>query len=173
MNDSYLGQIMLFAGNFAPVGWALCNGQLLPISQNQALFAVIGTMYGGDGVSNFALPDLRGRAPICFGQGPALQNYEVGEKGGAETVALTAAQMPAHSHTVSFGCDTNPGGSVSSPQNAYLCAQDPGIYSSTTNAPMGPGACQPAGGSQGHENRAPYLAMNYVIALQGVFPSRG
>src|SRR4051794_35308780 len=121
MNDSYLGQIMLFAGNFAPVGWALCNGQLLPINQNQALFAVIGTMYGGDGVSNFALPDLRGRAPICFGQGPNLQNYNPGDKGGDETVTLSATQMPAHSHAVSFGCDTNQGGGVSSPQNAYLC----------------------------------------------------
>ena len=107
MNDSYLGQIMLFAGNFAPVGWALCNGQLLPINQNQALFAVIGTMYGGDGVSNFALPDLRGRAPICFGQGPTLQDYNVGDKGGVESVALNATQMPAHTHAFGLGCDTN------------------------------------------------------------------
>ncbi len=172
MNDSYLGQIMLFAGNFAPVGWALCNGQLLPINQNQALFAVIGTMYGGDGVSNFALPDLRGRAPICFGQGPTLQDYNVGDKGGVESVALNATQMPAHTHAFGLGCDTNGGGTVSSPANAYLCAQDPGIYSSTSNAQMSTGTCQPAGGSQAHENRAPYLALTYVIATQGMFPSR-
>jgi microcystin-dependent protein len=172
MNESYLGQIMLFAGNFAPVGWAFCNGQLMPINQNQALFAIIGTIYGGDGVTNFALPDLRGRAPIHFGQGQGLQNYDLGEKGGTETVTLNSSEMPAHTHAFGLGCDTNPGGTVSSPANAYLCAQDPGIYSSTSNAQMSTGVCQPAGGNQPHENRAPFLAMNYVIATQGIFPSR-
>lgn len=162
---------MLFAGNFAPVGWALCNGQLLPISQNAALFSLLGTTYGGDGQSTFGLPDLRGRAPIHVGQGPNLQNYIWGQKGGVEEVTLLSSEMPAHIHSFGQACSTDAGGQES-PVNTYLGPQSPGVYSSSSNAQMGGGTSSVAGGSQPHENRAPYLAMNYCIALTGIFPTR-
>jgi microcystin-dependent protein len=171
MNESYLGQIMLFAGNFAPVGWALCNGQLLPISQNSALFSILGTTYGGDGRTTFGLPDLRGRAPIHFGQGPNLQNYDLGETGGVEAVNLTSNEMPAHIHGFGQACSTDPGG-AETPANNFLGSQSPGVYASSSNAQMGAGSSSAAGGNQPHENRAPFLAMNYCIALTGIFPSR-
>ena len=163
---------MLFAGNFAPAGWAFCNGQLLPISQNSALFSLLGTTYGGDGVTTFALPDLRGRAPIHFGQAPGLQTYNMGAKGGVETVTLAASEMPAHAHAFGQTCSSDPGGEES-PVNHYLGIQSPGVYASTSNAQMGAGTSSTSGGSQAHENLAPYLVMNYVIALQGIYPSRG
>ncbi len=162
---------MLFAGNYAPAGWALCNGQLLPIQQNAALFSLIGTTYGGDGQSTFGLPDLRGRAPIHVGQGPGLQNYVWGQKGGVEAVTLTSPEMPAHIHGFGQACSSDPGGEES-PANNYLGSQSPGIYSATSNAQMGAGTSSTAGGNQAHENRAPYLAINYCIALTGLFPSR-
>jgi microcystin-dependent protein len=162
---------MLFAGNFAPVGWAFCNGQLLPINQNQALFAILGVTYGGDGRTTFGLPDLRGRAPIHFGQGTDLQNYTLGQSGGVETVTLLTTQMPTHTHSFGQNCSTDPGGE-SSPVNNFLGPVDPGIYSTTTNAQMAAGNSSTAGGSQPHENRAPFLAMNYCIAITGIFPTR-
>lgn len=162
---------MLFAGNFAPVGWALCNGQLLPISQNAALYTLLGTTYGGDGQTTFGLPDLRGRAPIHVGQGPNLQSYVWGQKGGLEEVTLNSSEMPAHIHGFGQNCSTNPGGE-SSPANNFLGPVDPGNYSSSQNAQMGAGTSSIAGGSQAHENRAPYLAMNYCIALTGIYPTR-
>jgi microcystin-dependent protein len=169
MNESYLGQIMLFAGNFAPVGWAFCNGQLLPINQYQALFSLLGVTYGGDGITTFGVPDLRGRAPIHFGQGTNVQNYPLGAKGGVEEVALLTTQMPAHTHGFGQNCSNAPGGE-SSPANNYLGPVDPGIYSTTQNAQMGAGTSSIAGGSQPHENRAPFLALNYVIAVEGIYP---
>jgi microcystin-dependent protein len=171
MNESYIGQIMLFAGNFAPVGWALCNGQLLPVNQNQALFAVIGNRFGGDGVTQFALPDLRGRAPIHFGQGPNLQNYNFAQSGGVETVTLDATQMPAHNHSFGQACSNDSGGEEN-PANNYLGSVSPGIYSKTSNAQLGGGNSSTAGGSLPHENRAPFLAMSYCIATMGIFPTR-
>jgi microcystin-dependent protein len=171
MNESYIGQIMLFAGNYAPAGWALCNGQLLPIQQNAALFSLIGVTYGGDGQTTFGLPDLRGRAPIHVGQGPGLQNYVWGQKGGVEEVTLSSPEMPAHIHGFGQACSTGAGGEES-PANNYLGVQSPGIYASSQNAQMGAGTSSAAGGNQAHENRAPYLAMNYCIALTGIYPSR-
>jgi microcystin-dependent protein len=173
MNEAYLGQIMLFAGNFAPVGWAFCNGQLLPISQNTALYSLLGTTYGGDGKTTFALPDLRGRAPIHFGKGSNLADYQLGESGGEENVTLIASEMPAHIHAFGENCNSETAAAQASPVNGYLCATDGTLtYASNANAQMGAGTSSAAGGSQPHENRAPFLAMNYVIALQGIYPSR-
>jgi microcystin-dependent protein len=167
--DPFVGEIMLFAGNYAPRGWALCNGQLLPINQNQALFALLGTTYGGNGVTTFALPDLRGRVPMHAGQGPGLSNRLLGEQAGAETHTLTVAEMPAHSHAASAragnGTSASPGG--------LLPARDPAgtpHYGSGPDTTLAPEAIGVAGGSQPHENMQPYLVINYCIALQGVFP---
>ncbi len=157
--EPFIGMIMLFAGNFAPKGWAFCNGQLLSIAQNSALFSILGTTYGGDGKTTFALPDLRGRAPIHWGQGPGLRNYQLGEHGGAETVSLTAANLPPHTHALSFGPD--PAGDPSD-----------GVVASATQEKVHAGATQPAGGGQPIENRPPYVAVTYIIALEGIYPSR-
>lgn len=171
--DPILGQIILFAGNYAPSGWAFCNGQLLPIQQNTALFSLLGTTYGGDGRTTFALPDLRGRAPIHFGQGVGLTNYNLGETGGAETVTLTQAEMPAHSHGFAPGCNSQASPTQPSPANGYVCAsQIDNLYASTADAQMGAGNSQVVGGNTAHENRSPFLALNYIIALEGVWPSR-
>jgi microcystin-dependent protein len=171
MSEPFIGQITIFAGNFAPRGWAFCHGQLLPIAQNTALFSLLGTIYGGDGRTTFALPDLRGRAPIHFGQGPGLSNYNLGELGGVESVTLLAAQMPVHTHTL-VGANvpannTAPGGQLMAEtrEDAYAGAAQP--------VAMDPSAVGAAGGSQPHENRPPYLAINYIIALVGIYPSRG
>lgn len=166
--DPYLGEIRLFAGNFAPTGWALCNGQLLAISQYTALFSLLGTFYGGNGTSNFALPDLRGRAPMHYDQGPGLSPHVIGEVGGSESVTLTQLEIPPHTHALgaaaSVGTIASPAAAVpaaSSERNfGYAAAAD------TTMAPVG------GSGSQAHENRQPFLALNYIIALQGIFPPR-
>ena len=170
--DPILGQIIIFAGSYAPNGWAFCNGQLLPISGNEALFSVIGVTYGGDGVRTFALPDLQGRAPIHFGNGLGLSAYPLGAKGGTENVVLLTNQMPAHAHAFGQACNNEVGASQLSPANGYLGAQDTPAYASTANAQMGSCMSQPQGGNMPHENRPPFLAMNYIIALQGVYPSR-
>jgi microcystin-dependent protein len=184
-----LAMIFLFASNFAPQGYALCNGQILAISTNTALFSLIGTFYGGNGQNNFALPDLRGRAPIHTGgnsgQGPGLSAYVLGQFGGVENVTLTQSQMPVHNHTFiankSAGTSAVPvsgttylsaGPSTGSGPNAAELK----TYTTDTNegnvVPLIPGAISTVGGSQPHTNIQPYLAVNYVIALQGVFPSR-
>ncbi|MGH6853482.1 MAG: phage tail protein [Methylocella sp.] len=176
----FLGQIMLVGFNFAPTGWAMCNGQLLSISQNTALFSLLGTTYGGDGVQNFALPDLRGRVAVGMGQGPGLSNYVQGQATGSETVALTVNQMPAHSHLVGANAAN---ATVASPRGADLAQSlEPSgrgtpvnTYSTppmTAPVTLDPATVQPSGGSQPHSNIQPVLAMNYIIALQGVFPSR-
>jgi microcystin-dependent protein len=167
----YIGEIVIVAFNFAPAGWASCNGQLLPISENDALFALIGTTYGGDGQNTFALPDLRGRVPIHQGQGPGLNSYILGETGGAETVTLTLNQMPSHEHTIfgqsALGTTSVPTGSVWASQSRL------NVYSSANpDTPMNSGSVSTVGGNQPHDNRSPYLALNYVISLFGVFPSR-
>lgn len=173
-SDPYLGQISMFAGNFAPRGWAFCDGQLLPISQNQALFSLLGTTYGGDGVTTFALPDLRGRAPIHAGNGPGLSNYPLGQRGGLEQVTLAISQLPNHAHTAQVNA-TSPvgrGQGSDTPVNNFWA--EGGSYSATSNATMSANAVtvQPTGGNQPHENRQPYATINYIIALQGTFPSR-
>ena len=193
--DPFLGQIMMFGGNFAPRGWAYCEGQLLAISQNQALFSILGTTYGGDGRTTFGLPDLRGRTPVHTGTGPGLSTYSLGERGGAETVSLTQSQMPAHTHVATaqtvtqiavsskdatsaapaageaLAAVSSERGKVSNAEiyntetpNTVLSAKTAASTTTITNLPTG--------GSQPHPNMQPYLAVHYIIALQGLFPSR-
>ena len=171
--EPLLGEIKLFAGNFAPRGWAFCEGQLLPISQNTALFSILGTTYGGDGRTTFALPDLRGRAPIHPGTGPGLSAYNLGETGGAETVALTAQQLPPHNHSLNANTQN---GNTSDPPGAAL-ADTKGtdrdyMKSGEVNTQMSANSIGVTGGGQPHENRQPYLAINFIIALEGIYPSR-
>lgn len=165
MAQPYVGEIRMFAGNFAPAGWMFCEGQLLPISENETLFNLIGTTYGGDGQSTFALPDLRGRLPIHQGDG-----FILAESGGVEEVTLTASQIPAHSHpllgTTSLASDFNPGGKV--------FAQTQTVDAYVTSPPFVPLAAQSVsltGGSQPHTNFQPYLCVNFIISLFGIFPS--
>jgi microcystin-dependent protein len=177
----YIGELMIFAGNFPPRGWAQCNGQLLAISQNTALFSILGTTYGGNGTSNFALPDLRSRATIGEGQGPGLSPYTLGETAGTEIHTLTTTEMPAHTHAVNAVNNGNSGG-TNVPGNTVLLgagyaveANNPAVPIYSTDAPsqlMSPQAVGVAGGNQPHENRMPFLALNWCIALIGVFPSR-
>jgi len=166
--DPFIAQITLFAGNFAPRGWAFCAGQILPIAQNTALFSLLGTTYGGNGQTTFALPDLRGRVPVGTGQGPGLSNVDLGETGGSESVTLTQSQMPAHSHlagvTQAAQAASRPANKVPSAGGAYADASD----GSTFN----PAHIQNSGGGQPIPIRPPYLGLNYIIALQGIFPSR-
>jgi microcystin-dependent protein len=170
--DPFVAEIRIFPFNFPPKGWAWCNGQLLPLSQNTALFSLLGTTYGGDGKSNFALPDLEGRAPMHPGQGPGLSLHDLGESGGAETVTLLQSEMPLHSHparadTVDVG-DTN----IPSPNAVFAQSGGGTLYQTTSNAQLAPEALTPAGGDQPHDNMQPYLTLNFNIALQGVFPPR-
>lgn len=168
--DPFLGEIRIFAGNFAPQGWAFCDGQLLAISQNQALFSLLGTTYGGDGQTTFALPDLRGRVPMNAGSGPGLTPRSLGQTGGQEQVTLNVSQIPAHTHQArasSEAPDTN------SPEDA-VPAQKARTYLYNTgdsDVNMGTTAISSTGGSQAHDNMQPYLCLNYIIALQGLYPS--
>jgi microcystin-dependent protein len=178
MTSPYIGEIRMFGGNFAPSQNALCQGQLVGISQNQALFALLGTYYGGNGVQTFGLPDFRGRIPINQGQGNGLSNYAIGQTGGSEYATLLPTQMPSHSHTMgasSAGATINtPAGNVPSslvsPFTGFWVA--PG---NITGSPIGMNAAAltQTGGSQPHENRMPILAITFIIALSGIFPSRG
>ena len=175
MSNPFLAEIRIFTGNFAPKGWALCDGQLMSISQNTALFSLLGTTYGGDGKSNFALPNLQGSAPLQQGQGPGLSLYDLGQVGGEQTVTLLQSEMPSHSHTVlagnTPGTNINPSdetwgeGSVSRGQHLYT--QD-----TTQNTTMSQQAFSIAGGNLPHNNMPPFLALTFIIALQGVYPAR-
>jgi len=171
MSEPLVGEIRMFGFGFAPQGWALCNGQLLPINQNQALFSLLGTTYGGDGKTTFALPDLRSRVPVGQGQGPGLSSYTEGQAGGAETVTLAAAQMPGHTHPVkasSSAADSD------QPQGRALARSASHIYTAKpdTSTVMNADMLGDTGGSQPHDNIQPYLAVNFCIALAGIFPSR-
>ncbi len=171
MSEPFIAEVRLFAGTFAPRGWADCNGQLLPINQNQALFALLGTTYGGDGRVTFALPNLQGRAAIHAGQGPGLTNRNLGETGGAATSTLTTAQIPAHHHALR---GTSPA-TTGTPGPTVALAETSGgakVYRPAGNLVAMGAPLANAGGGQPHENRQPYLGMRYIIALQGVFPSR-
>ena len=173
----------MFGGNFAPRGWARCQGQLLSIANNQALFSILGTTYGGDGRTTFGLPDLRGRVPMSDGGGPGLSNHSIGQKGGTETNTLTVAQTPSHNHTASLNVNSS-GGNNDNPSGNYLASNSEGIkhYSDSPDSPPpgDPAATANAGsinvgnsgGSQPHTNMQPFLAVNFVIALEGTFPSR-
>lgn len=172
MADPFVAEIRIFPFNFAPKGWAWCDGQLLPLSQNTALFSLLGTTYGGDGKSNFALPDLEGRAPMHPGQGPGLSLHDLGETGGSETVTLLESEIPAHAHAVA----ASEGDGLERVPTAQMLATGIGI--SLYNAPgalamLAPEALAPAGGDQPHNNMQPYLTFYFNIALQGVFPPRG
>ena len=167
--EGYLAEIRMFAGNFAPRGWAFCQGQLLSIAQNTALFSLLGTTYGGNGQTTFALPDLRGRVPVGTGQGPGLPTMTLGEVGGEPTHTLIQQEMPAHGHQVAATSDDatkkNPIGSVPA-------ATGGSAYANAGNGNMLANMISPAGGSQPHNNMQPYLGMNYIICMFGIFPSR-
>ncbi|MDQ3927758.1 MAG: tail fiber protein [Chloroflexota bacterium] len=166
-----MGEIALFPYNFAPLGWALCNGQLLSISTNTALFSLLGTTYGGNGQTTFALPDLRGRVPMSSGQGPGLSNYQLGQTGGSESVTLIQSQMPAHTHSVSAATGAGTSASPDGKVWAASSARD-NLYAVTPNTTMAAQAVGAAGGNQPHDNTQPYLTLNYCIALEGIYPSR-
>jgi microcystin-dependent protein len=172
MADPFVAEIRIFPFNFAPKGWAWCNGQLLPLSQNTALFSLLGTTYGGDGKSTFALPNLEGSAPMHPGQGPGLSLHDLGEVGGTEAVTLLISEMPLHTHTV--GAQNNPLSSLASPAGNTLTRPASGNLYTAVNQPanMAFEAISPAGGSLPHNNMQPYLTFYFNIALQGVFPPR-
>lgn len=180
-DDGMIGEIRLFAGNFAPRNWAFCNGQIMSIAQNDALFAIIGTTYGGNGQTTFALPDLQGRVAVGVGQGAGLSEWSLGEQQGTQTNTLTVAQMPAHSHLVMCN-NSSAAGTLNAPTNAYISA---GPEDRTTGAPvntrfatakdgstMGNNSLAAAGGSQPYNNMQPTVVLNYIICLYGIFPSR-
>jgi microcystin-dependent protein len=173
MADPFLAEIRIFPFNFAPKGWAWCDGQIMPISQNTALFSLLGTTYGGDGKTTFALPDIRGSAVMHPDQGPGLSLHDLGERRGSETVTLLTAEMPAHAHTLRGASAV--GDSPQPSANSLARAGSTNIYQTTTNAnlvAMAPEALPPAGGDQPHNNMQPYLTLYFCIALQGVFPMR-
>jgi microcystin-dependent protein len=190
MADPFLGMIITVPYNFAPQGWAFCNGQILPISQNTALFALIGTTFGGDGVTTFALPDLRGRVPVSSGQGPGLSVYDLGEIGGTENVTLTTSQMPPHNHVITLNNLTatanarNTAGNSQSPAGNLPAVEAAGVTATYSNAPanatMAAGAVTVTGTATASVSGSglplqilsPFLTVNYCIALQGIFPSR-
>ena len=170
MSDQYLGEIRMVGFNFAPYGWALCNGQLLAISQNTALFSLIGTYYGGDGVTTFALPNLQSRVPIHQGQGLGLSPYNIGQIGGTENVTLSTQQMPQHNHTIGSAATAG----SNKPANNYPADSAGGnAYSQgPATGTLNPSAVSFQGNSQPHANLQPYLCITFVIALQGIYPSR-
>ncbi|WP_395376851.1 phage tail protein [Marinicella sp. W31] len=174
MSEPFTAEIRIFAGNFAPRGWAFCDGQLLPISQNTALFSLIGTTYGGDGRSTTALPNLQGRSPMHPGRGPGLTSRRLGQRGGVEQVSLSEAQMPSHSHDARAAIQP---ASTSTPNDTTALGRSVGANaynaSPTGLVGMNSGVAQQTGGSQPHNNMQPYLCMYFIIALVGLYPSRG
>ncbi len=172
--DPFLAEIRIYPFNFAPKAWAFCNGQLIPISQNTALFALLGTVFGGDGKSTFALPDLQGNAALHSGQGPGLSPYDPGQIGGSETVTLLQTEIPVHTHLIQANTDfatvQGPG-----PDRSLARSQNGTAYQTNTSqsiVQMNPQSLAPTGGSMPHNNMMPYLTLNFCIALQGVFPPR-
>jgi microcystin-dependent protein len=173
MGEPFVGEIRMFGGSFAPAGWAMCQGQLMPISENDTLFNLIGTTYGGDGQETFGLPDLQGRAPMHAGQGPGItQNYQLGEMAGVESVTLTTNQIPIHNHSLlastDFGQSPQPDGAFFAQPTTgkmYVGAQTPTVNLNTNEL-------SPIGGSQPHENLQPYLCLTFIISLFGVYPSQ-
>ncbi len=173
--DFYLGQIQTFGFNFAPKGWALCNGQIMSIQQNAALFSLLGTTYGGNGTTTFALPDLRGRASLHMGQGPGLSNYAEGEASGSENVTLISSQMPVHNHIMQASKNSTsatPSSHVLAPGVATSDGSPVNAYGTVIDTTLAPNAVGIAGGSQPHNNMQPYLVINWCIALSGIYPSR-
>ncbi|WP_224240286.1 phage tail protein [Hyalangium gracile] len=175
MSEPYIGEIRMFAGNFAPRGWAFCNGQLLSIAQNSALFSLLGTTYGGNGQTTFALPNLQGRVPMHWGTGPGLTPRTLGESSGSESVTLISTQMPAHTHSLhasgTQGDQFTPEGHVPA-MLINSTGQPENAYSATINTTMNAAAIGAAGGNQPHNNMQPYQCVSFIIALQGIYPSR-
>jgi microcystin-dependent protein len=175
MADPFVAEIRIFPFNFAPNGWAWCDGQLLPLSQNTALFSLLGTTYGGNGKSNFALPDLQGNAPMFWGQGPGLSLYDLGQTGGSQTVSLLESEIPSHTHGVMAAAQIATTG-VPSPSVGPARSRGMNLYQANVTqniVQMSPSAIAPAGGNQPHNNMMPFLTFYFCIALQGVFPPRG
>jgi microcystin-dependent protein len=171
MSEPFIAEIRIFAGNFAPRSWAFCDGQLLPVSQNTALFSLIGTTYGGDGRSTMALPNLMGRAPMHPGRGPGLTERRLGERGGVETVTVTEAQMPNHNHN--WRAAEDPADLQAPASNRAMTRSSVNAWTASASlVPLAEQALQNSGGSQPHNNMQPYLVMNFIIALQGLYPSR-
>ena len=173
MADPFVAEIRIFPFNFAPKGWAWCNGQLMPISQNTALFSLLGTTYGGDGKSTFALPNMQGNAPMHPGQGPGLSLHDLGETGGSDTVTLLQSEIPGHSHGLNSSATF--AGSANNPAGDVLAKGATGLLAYAAPGPlvsMSDQALAPVGGNQPHNNMQPYLTLNFNIALQGVFPPR-
>ncbi|MGF6310578.1 microcystin-dependent protein [Bradyrhizobium sp. i1.8.4] len=177
MAEPYVAEIRIFPFNFAPKGWAFCNGQLLPISQNTALFSLLGTTYGGDGKSTFALPNMQGNAPMAPGQGPGLSLYDLGETGGSTSVTLLQTEIPLHNHLVNVGTQDVADVQVPSLTRILGKSKDAFAYVPGSPAPsltqMNAAMIGMTGGSQPHNNMQPYLTLNFCIALEGVFPPRG
>jgi microcystin-dependent protein len=169
MSNPFVAEIRIFTGGFAPKGWALCDGQLMSISQNTALFSLLGTTYGGNGTSNFALPNLQGCAPMQAGQGPGLSLRDLGETAGEQTVTLLQTEMPSHSHQAQGLAS---GANASSPANALWAQTRGDLYADTQNTNMAPLATTISGGNLPHNNMPPFLGLNFIIALQGVYPAR-
>jgi microcystin-dependent protein len=169
MAQPYIGEIRMFAGNFAPAGWFFCDGQLVPISENDALFTLIGTTYGGDGQETFAMPNLQSRIPIHFGAAASGTTYQMGEASGTETVTLTTQQIPVHTHPFLVSGDS---GSTSNAAGAMPATGITVYRPEPASAAMNPGAVTPVGGSQPHENMQPYVGINYIISLFGIFPTQ-
>ncbi|WP_088285697.1 phage tail protein [Ideonella sp. A 288] len=170
--DPFVGEIRIFAGNFAPRGWALCNGQLLPIVQNTALFSLLGTQYGGDGRATFALPDLQARAPIHHGQGPGLSPRTIGESGGEAAVALTTPEMPSHTHGLSAVASPTTGAASAAVALSPMSGGTAAYRLAGKRVAMDVATVGVSGAGAPHENRQPHLVVNFIIALQGVFPPR-
>lgn len=173
MSEPFVGEIRMFAGNFAPRGWAFCDGQLLAVSQNDALFSLLGTIYGGDGRTTFGLPDMRGRIPIHAGFGPGLSERRLGVKGGAEKVTLTVNQLPSHSHATSENATSHKADSTD--PTGRIPARAPGLDPYADAGPdtnMAASTISSLGGSQAHTNLMPYLCIHFIIALVGIYPSR-
>lgn len=172
MSEAFIGEIRIFAGNFAPQDWAFCDGQILPIAQNTALYSILGPVYGGDGRTTFALPNLSGRAPMQQGAGPGLTYRNLGEVGGQASTTLTTDQMPHHTHEVRS--QSSP--SLSTPENTVWAntqgLRAPFMYRTDSNTTMHPAAIAPEGGNLPHNNRQPYVGLNYIICLRGIFPPR-
>lgn len=171
MSEPFIAEIRIFAGNFAPRGWAFCDGQLLPISQNTALFSLLGTTYGGDGRTTTALPNMQGRAPMHPGRGPGLTSRRLGQKGGAETVTVSEAQIPSHTHTLR--AHNNTGNTGSPEKNSFAQSNGANAYHTSESLVPIANVLQNNGGSQAHNNMQPSLTINYIIALVGLYPSRG
>ena len=173
MADPFVAEIRIFPFNFPPKGWAFCDGQILPLSQNTALFSLLGTTYGGNGKSTFALPDLQGNAPMHPAQGPGLSLHDLGETGGSQAVTLLPPEIPAHNHSMRADASDPANVKAVNPSATFAISQEGPIYQDAPNTNLADQALAPTGGEQPHNNMMPYLTLNFCIALQGVFPPRG